>query len=99
MAEQSVWQRMLHAVQREYDRRLRRASALDAAHSHAHEPAPIPDAGDHSATAPSFPAAPEVPNALTPTTEESAAAEISNVPLGTPLRRRARLHGQTPDSE
>lgn len=85
MTEQSWWQRAIAAINREYERRIRRASLVgDAAGDHhaAHTPA---DSGD-AATMNDQGAA---------TLDEGEAAEIVNLPKGAPLGRRPRSTADT----
>jgi hypothetical protein len=79
MSQQSWWRRAIAAVNREYDRRIRRASLVTEYgadhHGHAHT------AADHAA-----PAGLVHPEA----DHDDDAAEIVNLPKGTPLGRKAR---------
>lgn len=81
--------RFAHAVEKEYDRRVRRASEIvaygmkhghghdDHAHEHGHNDT------EHSASTPAD-------------EEEQGGAEIANVPPGTPMARRRVTEG-SPD--
>lgn len=76
MAEQSLWQRMLSAVNREYERRVRAASLVSeygAGHHGDHGHAPIHEDVLHDEL-----------------DDESEVAEIVNVPKGTRLGSHAR---------
>jgi hypothetical protein len=72
MAEQSLWQRVVSTINREYERRIRRASLVSeyGADHHGHHHA---EHAEHTASH---------------TSEDEEAAEIVNVPKGTRLARR-----------
>jgi hypothetical protein len=70
MAGQTLWQRVIAAVNREYDRRIRRASRVTEYGASHH--------AEHHQSA-----------------HDDDAAEIVNVPKGTPLGRHP--HPTTPD--
>lgn len=85
MTEQSWWQRAIAAINREYERRIRRASLLGDAADH-HHSAHTPDDKVVAAA---------VSDQGAPAPDEGEAAEIVNLPKGTPLGRRPRPTADT----
>lgn len=79
MAEQSFWRRMIAAVEREYERRIRAASLVTeyGVHHHDHDHHPTDQAVADQTGSPSD-------------LEEGEVAEIVNVPKGTRLGSHAR---------
>lgn len=86
--------RFVHAVEKEYDRRIRRASEVaiyGMKHGHGHDDAHGHGHGhdDHDQHEASTPAAEE---------ESHEDVEIANVPPGTPVARRRHEH-RAPDQQ